>query len=157
MNPRIRDLLHLLNEGYGPKAWHGTTLRDSVRSVSFEEARWRPGLGRHNIWELVLHLAYWKYAVRRRLERAPRGAFSRAGSDWPAIADPSADGWLADIALLGEVHAALVHTVRRFPVRRLNAREVGKWTNAEHIAGVAAHDLYHTGQIQLIKTLMPGH
>ena len=63
-----RDLLlRILDDAYERKAWHGTNLRGSLRGVTADEARWRPAPGRHNIWELAVHCAYWKYTVRRKL------------------------------------------------------------------------------------------
>jgi uncharacterized damage-inducible protein DinB len=153
MHPRIETLLGFLAQAWGPKAWHGTALKGAVRGVSWKEAQWRPKPGRHNIWELVLHMAYWKYTVVRRLGDAPRGGFPRDGSDWIPVEDASEAGWKADIALLHDQHARLVETVENFPIERLDTKEGSKYTNAEHIMGIAAHDLYHTGQLQLIKKL----
>ncbi len=64
-DPQIRLLLRELDQAYDKKAWHGTTLRGSLRGLTVKEARWRPARGRHNIWELVLHAAYWKYERSR--------------------------------------------------------------------------------------------
>jgi hypothetical protein len=153
MHPRTESLLLLLQQGWGPKAWHGTALKGAVRGVTAREALWRPAPGRHNIWELVLHMAYWKYAVSRRLVGTERGSFPREGSDWISVADPSERAWRADVALLHEQHAALLRTVKQLPPFRLDSKEGSKWTHAEQIAGIAAHDLYHTGQLQLIKKL----
>ncbi len=155
MHSRIESLLLLLHQGWGPRAWHGTALKGAVRGVSARQALWRPGPGRHNIRELVLHMAYWKYAVIRRLTGETRGGFPRDGSNWIEVADPSDRGWKSDIALLHAEHDRLVRTVRAFPVRRLDAKDGLQWTCAEQIAGAAAHDLYHTGQLQLIKKLAP--
>ncbi|HJS59272.1 MAG TPA: hypothetical protein VKA01_14315 [Vicinamibacteria bacterium] len=54
-------LLGLLDEAFDKKAWHGTNLRGSVRGLDARTAAWRPGPRRHNIWELAVHAAYWKY------------------------------------------------------------------------------------------------
>ncbi|MDH3252851.1 MAG: hypothetical protein OEM41_08665, partial [Ignavibacteria bacterium] len=81
-SPAIRLLLHSLDEAYAQQAWHGTNLRGALRGVDFRQARWRPGAGRHNIWEIVVHAAYWKYAVRQRLTGGKRGSFSLSGSNW---------------------------------------------------------------------------
>jgi hypothetical protein len=157
MHPRIEGLLLLLHQGWGPKAWHGTALKGAVRGVSLKEALWRPEPQRHTIWELVLHMAYWKYVVVRRLGNGPKGGFPREGSDWLLVSDPSEKGWRKDIALLTEQHADLIQVVETFPARRLDDRDGSKWTYAEQIAGVAAHDLYHTGQLQFIKKLAKSH
>ncbi|HEX6209678.1 MAG TPA: hypothetical protein VF136_02805, partial [Methylomirabilota bacterium] len=63
----IELLLSQIDQAYDHRSWHGTNLRGSVRGVVAEVAAWRPGPGRHNIHEIVVHAAYWKYAVRRRL------------------------------------------------------------------------------------------
>ncbi|OLB20847.1 MAG: hypothetical protein AUH16_03975 [Acidobacteria bacterium 13_2_20CM_57_7] len=61
-------VLALLDEGYEKKTWHGPNLKQSIKGVTAKQAAWRPRPGRHNIWEVMLHAAYWKYAVRRRIE-----------------------------------------------------------------------------------------
>jgi hypothetical protein len=156
-DPRVRLLLEILDQGFNRKGWHGTTLRGSLRGVTPAEALWRPGPGRHNIWELTLHTAYWKYVVRCRLAGAAVGSFDRRPSDWPEIPTPANPrAWKADVALLDAEHAKLREVVLRLRPTALEARSPrGVWTGAEEIHGVAAHDLYHTGQIQLIKRLMP--
>lgn len=153
MHPRTESLLFLLQQGWGPKAWHGTALKGAVRGISAKVALWRPAPRRHNIWELVLHMAYWKYAVCRRISGVSRGSFPREGSNWFLVTDTSERAWKADIALLHEQHAALLDAVRKLPASRLDLKDGSKWTHAEQIAGAAAHDLYHTGQLQLIKKL----
>jgi DinB superfamily len=149
----ISQLLALLDEAFDRKAWHGTTLLGSVRGVTEAEASWRPGAGRHNIWELVVHAEYWKYAVRRRLAGEPRGTFRLAGSNWferPA----TGASFRAEVRRLVEEHRRLRLTVAALAPARLARRFPGrKETPGFVIRGIAAHDLYHAGQIQLIKAL----
>jgi DinB superfamily len=155
-NPLIALLLRVSDQAYDQKSWHGTTLRGSLRGVTAEEALWRPGRGRHNIWELALHAAYWKYTVRRRLAGEGIGTFERKPSNWPEIPTPSdARAWKRDVAFLDAEHRKLRSVIADLTPAALRERSPkGVWTNAEEIHGVAAHDLYHTGQIQLIKRLM---
>ncbi len=155
MDERISLLLSILDEAYEKQAWHGPNLRGALRGVTASEAAWRPGPGRHNIWELVLHAAYWKYAVRRRLLGEKRGSFPLSGSNWfesPGTADETA--WKAHLALLKSMHAGLRAAVAEFDANLLEARTPGsKTTNVRTIYGIAAHDLYHAGQIQFLKRL----
>ena len=148
-------MLDLLDEAFKGPSWHGPTLLGSLRGVTATRAAWRPAKGRHNIWEIVVHTAYWKYAVRRRLTGEKRGRFALKGSNW--FARPSAGRtWEDDVKVLVEQHAQLRETVRRLPRRRLRAIVAhGRDTAAYTIRGIAAHDLYHAGQIQLLKRLMP--
>jgi hypothetical protein len=74
-------LLRILDEAYEKKAWHGPNLKGTLRGVSVQEAVWRPAPDRHNVWELALHAAYWKYAGWRRLTGEKRGAFPVTGSN----------------------------------------------------------------------------
>ena len=52
-------ILTLIDEGYVKRTWHGPNLKQSIRGVTARQAAWRPEAGRHNIWELTLHAAYW--------------------------------------------------------------------------------------------------
>ena len=140
------------------RAWHGgPTPLGALRGVSAADARRVPGPKRHSIWALALHIAYWKYAVRRRLEGGEGARFPRSPADWPAV-PPRADeaAWKADRALLEAEHRRLIETIAKFPPAKLNRRPPGgrKWTYAELIIGVLVHDAYHTGQIQLLKRLL---
>jgi hypothetical protein len=155
-DPRVPLLLAVLDQAYDARGWHGTTLRGALRALKPAHALWRPAPGRHCIWELALHAAYWKYAVRRRLGDQERGSFPRVPSNWPRVpARPDAAAWRADLALLEREHRLLRGLVARLSAAELDARSPrGEWRNIEQLHGVAAHDLYHTGQIQLIKRLM---
>jgi hypothetical protein len=156
MAPEIRLLVGTLDGAFTGRGWHGTTLSGSLRGVTPARAARRPARGRHCIWEIVLHAAYWKYAVRCRLTGSrPAGGFPRAPSNWPAVPRPATDAaWRADVRLLKTMHAELRDAVATLSPRRLAERTPsGAWRVAETVYGVAAHDAYHTGQIQLIKRL----
>jgi hypothetical protein len=156
LDPRIKVLLEALDQAYSPRAWHGTALRGSLRRLDAKQALWRPGKGRHNVWEIVLHCAYWKYAVRRRITGEKTGSFPYKGSNWiklPKVADEKA--WKATVALLNDMHLLLYDTVADLPTSKIEAvPERAKIPNYITILGIASHDLYHAGQIQLIKRLM---
>ena len=92
-------LLALLDEAYDRRSWHGTNLRGAVRTIEPHQATWRPGPGRHNVWELVVHAAYWKYVVRsgRAVRRA--AAFrSPAATSFRARAMFNPQRWQADLS-----------------------------------------------------------
>jgi uncharacterized damage-inducible protein DinB len=154
-NPEVALLLHLLDEAFGKKAWHGPNLRGAVRRLSAADASWRPGPKRRSIGDIVVHAAYWKYAVRRRLRGEKRGAFPLKGSNWFALPDPlGEDQWREYVAILDAQHRALRETVAAFPPAALHRPSPGsRYTAAALICGVASHDVYHAGQIQILKRL----
>lgn len=156
-DPEIELLLDGLAEAFDRKSWHGPNLRSALRGVTAEQAAWRPGNGRHNIWELALHAAYWKYVVRRKLTGEKRGGFVLKGRDFfprpEAGADPSGAEWRKDIAILEHEHKRLCEVVRNLTSGKHND---ARWRARVHlIRGAAAHDLYHAGQIRLLRRLCP--
>ena len=102
-----------------------------------------------------MHCAYWKYAVRRRLTGEKRGSFALKGSNWFAIASPLSEAeWKEYTALLDREHLALRQTIAAFTPDRLDEfPQGGKVCFRTQIYGVALHDVYHAGQIQLLKRL----
>ncbi len=153
----VRRLLSILDRAYDRPSWHGTNLRGSLRRVTLAQAVWRAASGRHNIWELVVHAAYWKYAAWRRLTGGKRGSFPLSGSNWFARpVERTVAAWQADVALLDRMHRGLREAVSRLPAASLDrAPRTSKVTAFALVSGVAAHDLYHAGQIQLLKKLAP--
>jgi hypothetical protein len=152
----IQLLLQLIGEAYEKRAWQGSNLRGSIRGLTVEEAAWRPAPDRHNIWEIVIHAAYWKYIVRRRLLGEKKGSFPLKGSNWikrPIVLRENA--WREDVSLLDDVHCSMVEAIVLLKPKDLNRKPFGsKFTNTSIITGIASHDVYHTGQIQLLKRLM---
>lgn len=159
MDRLIAQLLVVVDQAYNVRSWHGPNLRGAMRGVTAGEAIRRPAPGRHNIHELVVHAAYWKYAAWRRLTGSARGAFPLAGSNFFERSRPDPAQWRSDVALLDRVHAQLREAVAGIPASRLPERlgaAGGPVTVQGLITGIAAHDLYHAGQIQLVKALTRG-
>ncbi len=156
MDQPVRLLLEVVDQAYRAPSWHGTPLKGTIRGVTAREARWRPGSKRHCIWDLVLHTAYWKCMVRRRLLRDPKIAFPREGANWPALPDrPDDAAWRRDRALLDEQHRLLRNAIAALRDADLGRRGWrSRWPIKAEVYGIASHDLYHAGQIQLLKRLM---
>jgi hypothetical protein len=148
-------LVEMLEDAYRRQAWHGTNLRGSIRGLTLDRICWRPAPDRHNIWEIVVHCAYWKYTVRRRLTGEKRGSFPLNGSNWfQRPVERTTAAWKADLLLLETMHRMLVATVGEMPDKELMKRVAAKkFTHRQTIQGIALHDVYHAGQIQLLKRL----
>lgn len=153
MSDVLNVLLAAFDNAY-KRGWHGPGLRGALRGVKAAEALWRPGKGRHNIWELTVHAAYWKYAARRKLAGGiKRGSFALKGSNWiasPHIAPDigNDDTWRETVALLDREHRALREVIAALSPAVLDDRKM-----IRIVYGVIAHDVYHAGQIQLVKRL----
>ncbi|HXM93194.1 MAG TPA: DinB family protein [Candidatus Dormibacteraeota bacterium] len=144
-------LLALLDEAYEKKTWHGPNLKQSLKGLTAKQAAWRPAPGRHNIWEEILHAAYWKYVVRRRIQGGKRGSFALEGSNFflrPQTGRLNDAAWRADKELLEREHRAMRLAIAQFLERPRKAVPLPV------IYGVALHDIYHSGQIRLLRRLM---
>jgi hypothetical protein len=156
-DPTVDLVLAALDRAYDKKSWHGTNLRGAVRGIRADLAAWRPAPDRHNAWEYTLHAAYWKYVVRRKITGEARGSFPLEGSSFfprPEKGRATEAAWKADRALLEEQHRLLRQAVVGLFAKDLARQAEGsKYTLLELVTGAAAHDLYHAGQIQLLKRL----
>jgi hypothetical protein len=153
-DPTLTVLLRQLDLAFDHTSWHGPNLRGAIRRVTADEAAWRPAPQRHSIAEQVIHAAYWKYTIRRRLREDKRGSFPLKGSNWFPQPEPFTEAeWQRCVELLIAEHRQLRDAVATFDPRRLALRR-GQFTFADLILGAAAHDLYHAGQIQLLRRLM---
>jgi DinB superfamily len=152
---QIQLLLRMLDEAYSTKTWHGPNLKGSLRGLTAMKAAWRPGPKRHNIWELAVHAGYWKYVARRRLLGEKRGSFALKGSNWFARPfELSERAWRNDLTLLDDEHRRLREVVASLkPTALCFTPATSKVSNLALICGVANHDVYHAGQIQLLKRL----
>jgi uncharacterized damage-inducible protein DinB len=159
-DPVVEVILAAIDRGYDRKSWHGTSLKGSLRGVPAAEASWRPAPGRHNVWELAVHAAYWKYTVRRRITGERRGTFALEGSNWFERPEPgraTEAAWKEDREILDAEHRRLREAVARLTAGDLERRPPGGRTSLlDLLTGIAAHDLYHAGQIQLLKRLAVG-
>jgi len=139
----VNQMLAIIDQAYNRKTWHGTNFRGSLMRVTPEMAAWRPGRGRHNIWEIAVHVAYYKYVLWRRLSGQKKGTFpykaEKNWGDWFARPDRiSEKSWKEDLAMLKEYHEML-----RDYVANLNpARQKEDWSKIENmVIGAAFHDV----------------
>jgi uncharacterized damage-inducible protein DinB len=158
-DPRLQEALRHFDPASGVKLWHGgATVLGSLRGVNARVAAWKPAPDRHNIWEFALHIAYWNYAVRRRITAEAKGGFPRSPANWPAMPEvPNDASWKTDRELLRDEHDALVEAIRSFDSTQLDdmTDADSKTTYADLITGIVLHDVYHVGQILLMKRLAP--
>lgn len=159
-SPDVRTLVRTLRESYDGPAWHGPSVRASLRGLSAERAAARPGPGRNTIWELVLHLAYGRHRLLHRLKRLheltlPRFPRKLRASWFPELPETLDEAsWKGDLALLDAYQERLVEALEKLPARTLRRRRRGSSrTIGSELLGLALHDAYHAGQIRLLDRL----
>jgi uncharacterized damage-inducible protein DinB len=145
---RIEDQLRRAFEG---DAWHGPAVRELLGDVTATKAAARPLSEAHNIWEIVLHIATWEAVVRRRLQ-GEAVADLPPEQDWPPVQETTEAAWHKAMDDLYRGHRALREAIARSGERRLAEIVPGKEHSVYHMLhGVIQHDLYHAGQIAVLK------
>ena len=144
---RIADQLRRAFDG---SAWHGPALLELLENVDAAAASEKTLHGVHTIWELVLHIAVWDDAGLQRLggkKWQPKGL-----ANFPPAPRPTEVAWRKAVAATKRTHDKLVTTVAALPDSRLWERVPGKRYDFYHLLhGIAQHELYHAGQIAILK------
>lgn len=142
----------VLNEGYGPGAWHGPDLKAALADLTPALVFWRPGAGRHNIAEIALHHAYCVRAVRAQISGRAAEPFVREGEDWFDLPDEKALSWSKVVDTVDTQQQQLAALVEDLAA----GAAVSPLPDPERlnlVLGITCHAIYHAGQIQLIKRL----
>ncbi len=144
---RIHDQLRRVFEG---ESWHGPSVREALAGVTAAQAAAHPIPGVHSIWELTLHIAAWEDIARRRLGGEKVDATPEM--DWPPVGEVGDAAWASAIDQLSRGHAALRETITRFDPAKLDLAPSGSSSTAYVLMhGAIQHDVYHAGQISLLK------
>jgi hypothetical protein len=149
LDPRV--LARVLEEGYGPGAWHGPDLKASLEDVSAEVAFWRPGPERHNIAEVTLHHAYSARYVRGQISGVQLEPFVMEGEDWFSLSGDTLS-WPVIRDTLESEQERLVSAVADVIAGRTTPSSTDE-RHFELVLGITCHAIYHAGQIQLIKKI----
>jgi uncharacterized damage-inducible protein DinB len=148
---RLENQLRLSFEG---AAWHGPSVLETLDGVTAEAAYEHPITGAHSIWELVLHISAGYRLVLRRLEGDGRQLTPE--EDWPPVGTSTPAAWQETIRVLKELNGDLRRAVLNFDPDRLDEPLVAEppYTAYTQFIGMTQHDLYHAGQIILLRRAM---
>jgi uncharacterized damage-inducible protein DinB len=149
---RIRDQLRRAFEG---DAWHGPGVLELLENVTASQAAARPIAGAHSIWELVVHIQAWEGACRRRLQ-GDRAELPDE-EDWTVINDTSDEAWEKTLNGLREGNQRLREAIAAVDDARLDEPILeGMRSIYTTLHGAVQHDLYHAGQIAILKKASTG-
>ena len=146
-------LSRMLEEGYGPGAWHGADLRAALTDVTPRDAFRRPAPGRHNVAEVALHHAFTVRSVIAQLTGREPGAFPLEGADWFELSDAGPLSWPDVLATLEAEQQQLTQVVGGLGAGKITS-PLPEAERFDLVLGITAHAIYHAGQIQLIKVML---
>jgi uncharacterized damage-inducible protein DinB len=148
---RIADQFRRAFDG---EAWHGPSVLALLKGVTAEQAAARPIPGAHTIWELTQHIRAWEGACLRRLN--DDAAQLPDSEDWSDVADQSEAAWEKTKQNLVDTHSRLLEALASVDDTRLdqpimNHPEIPFSSTYVTLHGGVQHDLYHAGQIAILK------
>ena len=148
---RIADQL---SRAYSGKAWHGPSLKFLLRGISTAQAAARPIENAHSIWELVLHIAAWDRAVCERI-LSGKDTTLPPEKNFPAVVDTTDRAWKQALKMLDQGHKEQLAAMQGFKDAHLD-RKLGNRDYSFYLTmhGAVQHDLYHAGQIAILKKLV---
>jgi uncharacterized damage-inducible protein DinB len=144
-------LAEQLRRAFDGEAWHGDSVLEILEGVDAHAAAAKPIANTHSIWELLLHIAAWDDAVRRRLD-SPQLITLNDAENFPPVKDASTAAWEQAVQQSVHAHRQLVKAVEELPDARLTERVPGKdYDIRMMLYGIVQHELYHAGQMALLK------
>jgi uncharacterized damage-inducible protein DinB len=148
MMTEVERIADQMRRAYDGDAWHGTPLKKLLEGMTGERAAAHTVAGAHSIWELVLHIAAWQGVVRRRVEG--EDAREPEEGDWSVVDGDDDAAWAAALEHLERSHTQLLDALSKLDDARLD-EHVGRASLYTHLHGIVQHNLYHAGQIALLK------
>ena len=153
---RISDQLR--RSAYG-EAWHGPSVLALLKGVTAQQAAAHPIPGAHSIWELTQHIEAWERACLRRLNGDPAQLTDE--EDWQPVNDTSEAAWESTKQQLVDTHRELLDAIAKTDESRLTEPIITSSTTSYSsvyvtLHGGVQHDLYHAGQIAILKKALEG-
>jgi len=145
----VETIADQIRRAFWGESWHGPSVREVLAGVSAEDASAHPVAGAHSIWEIVLHLisGYRLVLGRIRGERAQL----EPDEEWPPVVEVSSQAWRESQDTLEQLNQQLDNAVRAFPAERLSQELGSEYSAYTQFLGAPQHDLYHAGQIVVLK------
>ena len=151
MNAELARIERQLQASFEGEAWHGPSVLEALAGVTADVSRRHPIAGAPSIWDLVLHLAATYRLVLRRIkgDATPLAP----DQDWPALPEPTEANWRAAVETLQGLNEELRRAVRTFRADKLDKPLITEPSYSAYVQfiGLTQHDLYHAGQIVLLK------
>ena len=142
-----------IGRSHSGAAWHGPSVLETLEGITPAQAAAKPIEGAHSIWELVKHVSAWQALALQTFQGADCVSLED-DANFPPVEDTSADAWAHDIQAMSEINAQLVAAVKVFPEEMIETIVPGKpFSYYGLMHGIAEHNIYHAGQISLLRRL----
>lgn len=144
-------------EVYNGKPWYGENIVSKLNGITDELAFVRPLENVHSIAEVVAHMTYWRKSLISRLNKDESfNASVESADNWRDPSQLREEGWDKVWSDFEASQEEIVEALSRQPVTILETEYSKGYTFAYLIQGIIDHDIYHLGQIGLIRKMLAG-
>ena len=146
----IERIIEQLKRAFEGNAWHGPSVMEVLSDVTAQQAAARVLPGAHTIWELALHIGAWDNACLTRLQGGR--AELTDDEDWPAVMETAESDWQRCKSALVDGNMKLRDAIASLDEQRLDEPILSGMPSVYiTVQGVVQHDLYHAGQMAMLK------
>ncbi len=152
----LEQLIKEIEDFHSGRPWYGNNFHEIVDDITPQEALAVPGNGQ-SIARLLFHMIKWRKALTERLIGTPD---FRANDDdpdnWVPLNSLNEESWEAAKKEFDRQQELLVSELKKRDESFLDEEWLpGKpYTYRWLVTGVAQHDIYHLGQISLLRSLL---
>ena len=131
---------------YNGEPWFGESLITKLKNVTETNAFKQPVNNKHSIAEILSHMEYWRKRFTLEVQGKTPPEFSEV-ENWPEVNTLKKLGWKKLQASFDETHIELVNALKKAN---------GKLSEEliTNLNGMVDHDVYHLGQIGIVKSLV---
>jgi hypothetical protein len=146
----VERILDQYDRAMTGEAWHGDNVWSILEAIEWVNAFERPLAQKHTIWELVAHMAFWETEVRKRLEGVATSPDEKL--NFPHTPETSPESWARVLQNFRDSNDRF-----RSVIGALNDTRLEQPLSAPNksvyveVHGVIQHNLYHAGQIALLR------
>lgn len=153
MASEISRLQQMLQNSWDGNMWHGTNLKQVLEGIDFGKAFRKPTAGSHNIYELLMHMHCWrKFTVEQLKGNSSYQVELNSETDWPVKYEQTEASWKTGLALFKKSQEEIMASFSNLKEEMLDEMVPGrKFTWYALIHGLIHHDIYHSGQISILK------
>jgi uncharacterized damage-inducible protein DinB len=147
----IDRIVEQMRAAFEGAAWHGPAVLELLRDVPADMAAAKSITGAHSIWALVLHLSATQAVLLRRVRGEDAGLSD--ADFWTDVPEETEENWAAAVDRLTRQERELRAAIAAFPEDKLDEKLMPSGTSSAYanFHGHVQHNLYHAGQIALLK------
>ena len=150
------EIINQLEEIYSGRPWYGDSFTDIFNNISTDDAVRKPPTVSHSIVELIYHIITWRQFVIKQLQGDREFDVKQNDkNDWRELNYGDENLWKNALSEFDRTHRSLISELDNFNDNSLTElAPLRNYTYEFLLTGLIQHDMYHLGQISLIKSIL---